>query len=815
MFGATAAGPADPTAKRAAAVLAPGGEVSPPLGSVRVLDFTGAAAGPLAGHLLCSLGADVIKIDSGGVGDVMLVRPPTQNGVPVGYAFYNRGKRSIRLDLRDAADRETMYALVRNADVVLDSKRPGVAERLGYSFDKLTTLNPRIVYATLTAWGDIGPYAGLQGSAPLVEWYSGWASVQGHYGASGEMDRFGALIDHAASFAIVSGVLAGLAARSQTSAGARIDISLLEVAVWMQSSRIAEFCSGLEATPRGTSSGSVVPEEAFECSDGRYLAVAALTNDHFERLCAALELTDTAADPRFVSNAARIANRGELQRILAAAFLSGPLDRWDIALRRAGVPRSRFFDWPSLRDHHAIRSSGLLRQIDGGEIGPLFVPGVPWRFAASVLPEMEVITRPGEHETEIRATGWKPRGAVSGIAPNGGRARTRTAQVGALGHIRVADLTEGLCGPLAAQLLAMEGARVIKVECPAGDRARSWGPAPSGDSSPVFRSLNAGKTMVRLDPSGPGYADRMRTLLTDCDVVLADGARALQDRWQLTEGALRTSNPDLIVGHARYCRSEDLVPDGLGSELIVQAITECCAGLGSPKAPPVRLGPDVAASIGALALAGAVLAALIHREACGGRGDTVEVDQVSALLFGRGPTYATRSDPDQWAGWGPRLYGPPEFGYRTADGRVVFPSLFRGDEAVFFALLRELGMEEFISDRRFGRGGRDALGVGRFAPELKPVWESVFSTWQAEDLIPVFLRHNIVMVESNSYSRLYGAAGVLGRNLVVNVGADGEGASADCHLVVPPWTINGKDRLARYTGLTAARPQAANAGART
>ena len=790
----------------------------PPLEGLRVLDLTGAAAGPFGASLLATLGADVIKVDAGGSGDVMLVRPPTQRGVPVGYAFYNRGKRSIVLDLRDEADLAVLYRLADEADVVIDSKRPGVARRLGYDHATLAARNPRLIYVGITAWGTHRELAGLPGSAPLAEWYSGWTSVQGAEGGRGEMDRFGALIDHAVSLAVVDGVLLALAARARSGVGTVVDISLLDTALWMQTTRCAEYLGGNPPGRRGSASGAVAPEQAFRCADGRYLAVAAIRPDQWTRLCEAMGRPDLADDPRFRTNHDRVRNRDRLAQVLGSLFAAQPLDWWDIVLTRSRVPHARFLDWPTLRDHYAVRDTGMLQLQPLGGLGSIVVPDAPWRLTGSRIAAVGAVT-PGAHSDRIRAHGWgggRPfdlaqldagpasgplsgltLGPASGPAPGSALGPAPGSALGLadppLAGLVVVELSQGLCGALAARLLSDAGARVIKVEPPDGDYLRTWGQAPEADGRLLFDAANAGKNGLTLDLTDPGDRDRLDGLLAEADVLLTDGSSSAELSFA------DTAHPGLVHAVARFCRDDRLLPGDLGSELIVQALSETCAGLGEQQAPPVRNGTDVAATCTAMALVGGILAALIARARDGLGGQRVDVDQVSTMLTARATVWATRTDPDDWSGWGPRLYGPPDHGYLAGGGRVVYPFLFRGQAGPFAELLHALGLTSYVDDPRFAEGGRHALGTGRYAHELRPLWEAAFASWDVNELRALFLRHGIVMVPANTYDDLYGPGGLLDQSAVDTV--DGLPAA---RLAPPPWRLNGS------AGGTVARPAPAH-----
>lgn len=297
-----------------------------PLDGVRVVDFTRLLAGPYATMTLAELGADVIKVEQPGIGDeTRHWGPPFVHGASAYFHAINRGKRSIALDLTDDTDRETALALIGTADVVVESFRPGVADRLGIGANALRARFPRLVYASISGFSPHGPLAAEPGTAVTVEAESGLMHVTGYEGA--DPVRSGvAMVDIATGMSMINGVLAALLERERTGIGRRLEFSLFATALSALGTVIAATSAGgPPSRPWGSAHPSIVPYRAFAASDGH--AVLGATNDAmFARLVTALDLGDALGGAQWAGNRSRVEGRDELEGILAARVASLPLD---------------------------------------------------------------------------------------------------------------------------------------------------------------------------------------------------------------------------------------------------------------------------------------------------------------------------------------------------------------------------------------------------------------------------------------------------------------------------------------------------------
>jgi crotonobetainyl-CoA:carnitine CoA-transferase CaiB-like acyl-CoA transferase len=351
-----------------------------PLAGVRVMDISGLGVGPVTGLFLAELGADVIKIEPPH-GDLALTVLPRQHGTSVLYISANLCKRGIVLNLKEPHDLERAYRIAERADVFIENFRVGVVERLGLGYQVLAGHNPRLIYCSLSGFGPHGPLVLLPSVDPYIQAFSGFASLNGSPGSQGESLRNIGFIDLNTSALTVPAILAALVAREQTGAGQHIVASMLEAAVALQMSRVAEFfATGQSPVPCGSGMPYSVPDQAFRVRDG-YLAVSARTQAEWERLCRALGQDALLGDPRYRTLANRLAHRRELIASLASVLQTYPSAWWMQVLRHADVPCGRFHIYDEMCLHPQVRINGLMAEVPTPHWGTVRVAGLPWSFS--------------------------------------------------------------------------------------------------------------------------------------------------------------------------------------------------------------------------------------------------------------------------------------------------------------------------------------------------------------------------------------------------------------------------------------------------
>lgn len=376
-----------------------------PLDGIKILDLTVMTAGPVGTMLLGDLGADVIKVEEPERGDLARgLGTQFAAGESVQFLSQNRNKRSIRLDLKSDAGREVFLRLATTADVIVENFRPGTVDRLGIGYDRVRTLNPRIIYASVSAFGQSGPYAGWPANDPIVQAVSGLMDMTGE--ADGRPVRIGApLPDFGAAAMLAFGITAALLHRERHGEGQRLDTSLLAVSLFATIPRDGEAIrSGKSPQRLGSGHPTMVPYRNYRGSDGKYFFAAAFTPKFWTNLCHAIERRDLLEDPRFADNTARTSNREALDAILEEIFARKPAAEWVAIMSRNDVPCAQVQDYhTALTQDPQVKHTGAVLHLEHPVVGAMTNIANPVRLHGSPAR----IGRPppvlGQHSEEILA----------------------------------------------------------------------------------------------------------------------------------------------------------------------------------------------------------------------------------------------------------------------------------------------------------------------------------------------------------------------------------------------------------------------------
>jgi crotonobetainyl-CoA:carnitine CoA-transferase CaiB-like acyl-CoA transferase len=359
--------------------------VTLPLEGVRVVDLSQVMAGPFCTMLLGDLGADVIKVEppdgdlSRGMGGRRL-QMTGKDKAP--FLALNRNKRSVVLDLKEPEGRDRLTNLLREADVMVESFRPGVADRLGIGYAHVSAVNPRLVYASISGFGQSGPWADRPGFDLIAQAMSGVMSVTGS--AEAEPVKCGVPIsDLAAGLYAVVGIQAALLARARLGKGQRVETSLFEAALGLSVWEATEYWATGEAPqPMGSSHRLSAPYQAFRAHDG-FLTIAALTTSHWERLCNVLDKPGLATDPLYATNADRLANLETLSAEIERALASDSVDGWVGRLLAQGIPCGPILNYAQVfaAPHTAARD--MVEVIEHPVEGPVSTLGIPVKLGVT------------------------------------------------------------------------------------------------------------------------------------------------------------------------------------------------------------------------------------------------------------------------------------------------------------------------------------------------------------------------------------------------------------------------------------------------
>lgn len=356
-----------------------------PLDGITILDLSHVLAGPFASQTLQDLGARVIKVERPGVGDDTRAFPPFVDGQSAYFATLNAGKQSIALDLCRDSDRMIFEALLAKADVLIENFRPGAMHRLGYGWTVVHARHPRLIYASVSGFGQTGPDALKPAYDMVVQARGGVMAITGE--ADGPPVRVGASIgDIAAGMFLMQGILAALFARERTGLGAMVDVAMLDAQLAIQEHAVAiTTATGVPPGRTGARHPTITPFATFRAADG-FVVIAAGNDAMFARLCATLGL-GLATDPRFSSNAARCENHALLKRLLEAVTLTDTVAHWIAVLDGAGLPTARVQDMAEVLRDPQILARNMVLPVTAGATGPAFTaPGNPIKM--SILPEI-------------------------------------------------------------------------------------------------------------------------------------------------------------------------------------------------------------------------------------------------------------------------------------------------------------------------------------------------------------------------------------------------------------------------------------------
>ena len=375
------------------------------LAGIRVLDLTQVMAGPFCTMVLADLGADVIKVEVPGTGDQTRRSwgRPGPGGDSAGFYALNRNKRSVELDLRSEAGLNAFLAMVDTADVVIESFRPGVAERLGIGYPALSARKPELIYASISGFGQSGPYSHRPGYDLIAQGMAGAISVTGE--PDGAPVKCGLPIgDLGAGLFCGVGILSAYLHRERTGEGQHVETSLYEAVLAMSVWESAEYFSTGHVPERlGSAHRMSAPYQVVATADG-YLAIGANNQRLWERLCDAVGRPDLRDDPRFRTNAGRMDNRAVLAGELEGTFTGRGTDDWVALLLDAGVPAGPILDYGQILggDPHAL-ARGMIQQVSHPVAGMLNLLGSPLKLSRTPAATRRPPPLLGEHNDEIPA----------------------------------------------------------------------------------------------------------------------------------------------------------------------------------------------------------------------------------------------------------------------------------------------------------------------------------------------------------------------------------------------------------------------------
>ncbi|MGE4338661.1 MAG: CaiB/BaiF CoA transferase family protein [Pigmentiphaga sp.] len=371
-----------------------------PLHGLRIIDLTQVMAGPYCTMLLGDLGADVIKIEPPAGDQIRRSMSATEGRESAGFTQLNRNKRSLVLDLKTEAGRSVLYQLVETADVLIENGRPGVAQKLGYGYDAMRQLNPRLVYASISGFGQSGPWSERPGFDMVAQAMSGVMSVSGHPGQPPCRNTISAA-DLGSGLMAIYGILSAVIGRQQTGEGQYIDVSLFDTILGLSIWEASEYWdTGVAPVASGSANRMSAPYQAVRAQDG-YFVLAAANQRLWVSLCEVLQRPDLLADARFTDSGSRLKHREALVAEIESVLQHHPVDWWVQRLLERGIPAGPINTYDqSLNSEHA-KARGMVLEAEGQAPEPVRMLGFPIKLSGTPARLDKLPPQLGEHTGHI------------------------------------------------------------------------------------------------------------------------------------------------------------------------------------------------------------------------------------------------------------------------------------------------------------------------------------------------------------------------------------------------------------------------------
>jgi len=352
-----------------------------PLDGIKVVDLSRILAGPYCSMILADMGAEVVKIENpDGGDDTRAWGPPFLEGESTYFLSINRNKKSLTLNLKDPRGKDVLRRLIAQGDVLLENFRPGALERLGFGYEAVKVLNSRMVYCSVSGFGQTGPDAQRPGYDLIAQGESGLMSITGY--AEGPPLKVGTSIaDIFAGTLAAQGILLALFARERTGRGQLVDVALLDGMLSVLTYQAGSyFATGNSPGRRGNQHPSITPYEAYEAKDG-HLNIGVANNSLYDKFCKVLGREDLIADPRFRGDADRVTNRAALQAILAPIITTRTVREWLAAFDAAGIPAGAIRSVGEALSAAQALAREMVTEVVHPKIGPMKVTGIPVKLS--------------------------------------------------------------------------------------------------------------------------------------------------------------------------------------------------------------------------------------------------------------------------------------------------------------------------------------------------------------------------------------------------------------------------------------------------
>lgn len=696
-----------------------------PLKSLRVVDFSRMLSGPLSTMILGDLGAHVIRVEDIEGMDTTRHNHPFINGESHYFLSINRNKESIAIDLKTEAGKEIALGLVREADVVVENFRHGAAARLGLDYDSLIRINPKLIYCSITGFGQTGPWRDKTAYDLVIQAVTGALSVTGEAGRPPAKMGLPLADEMSSLFAGIS-ILAGVERLAKTGKGCYLDTSMFDAGISMLSYMAnIYFATGESPSAVGSAHPTIYPYNAFETLDG-YIVVAPFTNAFWRKFCTAIERPELGKAEKYRSFKERLAARDELGNILEPIMKTRSTSDWQDRLETGDVPNGPVLSIKEAIEMEHSQSRGMIAEFDHPVCGKQKTLGTPFHLTYADGRKYETPYRPppvvGQHTVSILSSllGYD-QGTIETLLDDSvvrgsevpGKSTAAPAQIGVsepdidehgdselpLAGLRVVDLTRMLAGPYATLIFADLGADVIKVEEPRnGDPTRHNIPK-LGDESTYFMAINRGKRSIALDLKSDAGRDALIELVKTADVVVENYRPGVMDKLGIGYDVLKKIRPDIILCSISGYGQTGPLKDKISFDLVNQAMAGTMSVTGESGRPPVRVGLPAGDLGGGIFAAFGVLAALYGRRRTG-EGVHIDLalhDILVSLLGYVGQLYFTTGEVPGPVGSGHHHIAP----YRAIEASDGYFIVAAFTQVFWLKFVDAIEMPELKEDPRF------------------------------------------------------------------------------------------------------------------
>jgi crotonobetainyl-CoA:carnitine CoA-transferase CaiB-like acyl-CoA transferase len=370
------------------------------LHGIKVIDLSRILSGPFCTMMLADLGAEVIKIEPPNGDDTRAWGPPFINGESAYFLTINRNKKSLVLNLKEDEGKRIFFDLIKDADVVVENFKPGTLDKLGIGYEVLQSKNPRIILASISGFGQTGPYSHKPGYDVIAQGMGGLMSVTGEPGRIPVKVGY-SIADVGTGMWAAFGIMSALWSRQQTGVGQWVDASLLETMIsWQTYIAGNYFASGAIPQPLGGAHPNIVPYQVFEAADG-FFNLAVGNDSLWEKFCKAAGLDDLIADPRYVTNSKRVENREELVGYLQDMFKEKTVKEWVSIIEGAGVPCGPVYNIADVYQDPHVLARGMLVETEHPTAGKVKMTGIPVKLSATPGRVASPPPLLGQHSKEI------------------------------------------------------------------------------------------------------------------------------------------------------------------------------------------------------------------------------------------------------------------------------------------------------------------------------------------------------------------------------------------------------------------------------